>query len=393
MRPGTPGFRGERLREARESRGLTATTLAGLVGVTRAAVSQYENCLQSPSPQVMRQIARGLNLPVEFFLREALAGSSGVVFYRSMSSATKRSRTSAQRRYGWLRSIVAFLREYIRFPDVRFPDLDVPPDPTLIDWSLIESLAMETRWHFGLGDGPVSNIAWLLENHGAVVTRCDLDAQPLDAFSEWRRDEETPYIVLNSHKESAARSRFDVAHELAHMVLHRHLPSLPQREDKLFKTIEAQANHFASAFLLPASTFQEEAIPVTLEHCLRLKTKWCVSVQAMLKRAGQLGIISEEQERRLWVNLGRRKWRTREPLDEFLSPERPKFLQRSVELLVQSGLIDPLNVSERLSLAPSDIEELAGLPAGYLGVSGPRIELVSDDERDTIPFDDEAVQG
>ena len=39
MKLGTPGFVGPRLREAREGRGLTAMSLAELLGITRSAIS------------------------------------------------------------------------------------------------------------------------------------------------------------------------------------------------------------------------------------------------------------------------------------------------------------------------------------------------------------------
>lgn len=387
MRPGTPGFHGDRLREGREARGLTATTLASLVGVTRAAISQYEADVQSPSPQAMRGIARALNLPTEFFLSEGERPSVGVVFYRSMSSATKRARIRAERRYGWLRRIVAFLRNYVEFPLWRFPELDLPRDPVMLEEEDVENAADATRRHFGLGDGPVSNVAWLLENHGIVVCRCDLDAEPLDAFSEWRPAERAGYVVLNSSKASAARSRFDIAHELGHLVLHRQLQRLPQREDHLFKRVESQANRFASAFLLPADSFGKDVGTVTLDRCRVLKTKWCVSVQAMLKRARQMELVTDEQEKRLWVNLGRRKWRSREPFDDVLPPEEPRFLRRSVEMLVQSGIVDPLDVPRRLTLPANDIEELVGLPAGFLGTTGPEIRLVEGSDTGVVlPF-------
>lgn len=54
-------------------------------------------------------------------------------------------------------------------------------------------------------------------------------ADEIDAFSLWRDDR--PYIFLNTSK-SAERSRFDAAHELGHLVLHRQ--GTP-RADKLRK--------------------------------------------------------------------------------------------------------------------------------------------------------------
>ena len=49
MSVGTPNFVGERLKEAREARGLTGVALADLVGVKRASISQYELGDASPA--------------------------------------------------------------------------------------------------------------------------------------------------------------------------------------------------------------------------------------------------------------------------------------------------------------------------------------------------------
>ncbi len=188
-------------------------------------------------------------------------------------------------------------------------------------------------------------------------------------------------------KHVAVRSRFDIAHELGHMILHRQFRQLPQREDHLFKLIENQAHRFASAFLLPAEAFREDLGVITLDRCVALKSKWGVSVQAMLKRAGQICVISEGQEQRLWMNLGRRKWRTKEPLDDVLPPEEPRFLLKSIELLAQHRIVDPQDMPTRLALAPRDVEELAGLPPGYLVPKGPKARLLGEgDLPEVIPF-------
>lgn len=380
MKPGTPGFVGKRLRHAREARELTAVALAELIGVTRAAVSQYEGEHQSPSPQVMRRISDCLNLPVQFFLRPLSRENTGTIFYRSMSAATKKARLRAERRYEWLREIVAFLRAYVHFPKVEIPDFDLPSDPTAIDDDQIEEVAEETRRCWGLGFGPISNVTWLLENHGAIVTRCELGAATLDAFSEWSSSDSTPYVILGSGKASAVRSRYDAAHELGHMILHRQLDTSFLRPGDSFNHVEAQADRFAGAFLLPARTFSDELYSPSLDGCRALKEKWRVSIAAMIKRSAQLGLIGESQERSLWINLGRRKWRTREPLDDRLEPEKPRFLRRSLELLITKGIVAPNELPTRLALAPRDIEELAGLEPDYLSEAEPDIALVGDSQ-------------
>ena len=375
MRPGTHGFVGERLREARESRALTAAALADLIGVTRAAVSQYERDRQSPSPLVMARISDSLHLPVQFFLGKRAMPGIGTVFYRSMSAATKRARIAAERRYAWLQDIAQLLSDYVHLPDVRFPTFAIPDDPARIDDRLVEELATGTRRLWGLGDGPISNISWLLENNGGVVTRCGLGAATLDAFSEWRSQDGRPFIILNSDKASAVRSRFDAAHELGHMVLHRHLPMNVVQRTEVFRLIESQAHLFAGIFLMPSSSFSSSIRHLTLDGFCSLKQTWGVSIAAMIKRASHLRLLGEEAERRLWSNMARRKWRTREPLDDCIQPEEPKFLRRSIEMLISRGLFAPNELPVRLSLSCRDIEELAGLSPGYLSAAGPDIPL------------------
>lgn len=53
MRVGTPGFSGQRLREAREARGLTAISVSELAEVSVQAVYHYESGRMSPSPDVL----------------------------------------------------------------------------------------------------------------------------------------------------------------------------------------------------------------------------------------------------------------------------------------------------------------------------------------------------
>jgi Zn-dependent peptidase ImmA (M78 family)/transcriptional regulator with XRE-family HTH domain len=370
MKPGTPKFVGARLREAREARGLNALALSQLIGVSRQAVSQYENGPETPSPAVMRRIAEVLRLPAHFFLRPVEVMTEGPLFYRSMASATKASRTRAESRFKWTREFVRYLRVFVNLPGVNYPQLDLPRDPIQISQPHVEEAAVATRRHWRLGDGPISNVVLLLENNGTIIVRHDLAADTLDAFSMWSSEEKAPYIVLNSEKGGAARSRLNVAHELAHMILHRNVPAEFLARPEMFDLIERQAHSFARAFLLPEKTFGADAFAPTLDAFRALKPKWKVSIQAMIFRAKDLGLLTPEQERRIWPNLSRRGWRTFEPLDDTLEPEEPRLLRRSVELLVSSGAAAPQDLVFHNALHAEDIEELIGLPKGYLGAAG-----------------------
>jgi Zn-dependent peptidase ImmA (M78 family)/DNA-binding XRE family transcriptional regulator len=371
MKRGTPGFVGARLREGREARGLTAIALSEILGVSRQAVSQYENDQQTPRPDVMERIERVLNLPPEFFSRpvENLPEDRRI-FYRSMSTATKAARTRVERRYAWLASIVDYLKRYVSFPPVVFPRFDVPRNPQELSWEDIEVLASETRRFWGMGEGPISNMVWLLENNGAVAARGATGADKLDAFSEWyewhREQHHTPYVFLGADKSSGPRSRYDAAHELGHLVLHRHINRKHITHQPTFKLIEDQAHRFGSAFLLPASAFANDLAAPSLDAFRALKPTWKVSIAMMVYRSAELELISKEHAQRLWRNRARRGWTHKEPLDDHLPIEKPRLLRRVFELLIEEGVQSRAEIRAALPYAQSDIEELAGLPPGFL---------------------------
>jgi Zn-dependent peptidase ImmA (M78 family)/transcriptional regulator with XRE-family HTH domain len=392
MRPGSPGFVGQRLREAREARELTAVALADLIGVTRQAVSQYENGLQTPAPEVMRRITEVVRLPYHFFLAPPSPEERDLIFYRSLASATKSSRLRAQRRYRWLREVANYLRGYVRLPTAEFPPCAFGADPRSISEAEIENAAQAARRFWGLQDHSISNMVWLVENHGGLVGRIGMGGEKLDAFSQWNSEDSAPYFVLGSEKESAARSRYNLAHELGHILIHRNVSSGLFADKAVFNMIEAQAHRFAGCFLLPESTFGAEFIRrPTLDSFCSLKNKWRVSIQLMIMRCSELGIISVDEKTRLFAGLSSRGWRRTEPLDGSIEREEPSLFRRSFELLVGRRLVPPRDISFRLALDDMDIEELAGLESGFLRRSPGGPTSVADEPSEQGPGPDDLI--
>lgn len=367
MRSGTPGFVGRRLREAREARGLTQIALSEMLGVSAQAVSQYEAGQSSPRPDVLARLTTVLNLPVAFFLDAVTDDEDNApIFHRSMSTTTASARTRANRRFVWLKRVTDYLGRFVEFPHAEFPHWEFPSNSLNVSDDDVEEAANELRAFWRLGDGPISNVVYLLENRGAAVSRMRLDAVKLDAFSQWRAVEDRPYIVLNSEKESAVRSRWDAAHELAHMILHRAVPPGILRRSPEFKAIENQAHRFAGAFLLPASSFPDDFIAPTLDALLAVKMKWKVSMAAALKRASDLQLMSQDQARRMWRAHSRKGYKRREPLDDEIPAEVPEVSRQSVMLLLEQRILTRTQLVAMLPFSIRDIEELTGLPEGWL---------------------------
>ena len=152
---------------------------------------------------------------------------------------------------------------------------------------------------------------------GVVVIRMPLGSADVDAFSLPFADH--PVIVLGSEKDDRARSRFDSAHELAHLVMHG-------EQIWGMKEVEKQANQFSAAFLMPADQISNQ-LPQTVDWptLFELKGQWQVSLAALLMRARVLGRMSESTYLTAVKAASARGWRRREPVP-LGSPERPSTL-------------------------------------------------------------------
>lgn len=363
MKVGTRGFVGRRLTEAREARGWTMIALAEKIGVSRQAISQFESGPETPRPEILERICNALDMPELYFLDAHPDEEPSPKFFRSLSAATKHNRLMVARRQTWMTRLTSFVYRFAEMPDVKFPTLDINEDPATMTRDRVECLATSVRRFWGLGDGPISNILWLLENNGAVVSCIEL-SDDIDSISGWSTGR--PYVLLVSDKGSASRFRYDAAHELGHLVMHRHVDSRYANKSDVLNALEERAHWFAAAFTFPRSAFSLEAVPSTLDRFLSIKSRWGLSIKMMIKRASDLGFINDGHARRLYIERVKRGWDPCEPLDDVIEPERPRMLRRTIDMILQSGTQSREDLLASVALSERDVERLAGLPNMYL---------------------------
>lgn len=275
-----------RLEMARAIRQMTAIDLATAANISAPWISQIENVKKTPAPDLVRELARVLNFPVEFFYRPVKSQPPSDAFhFRATSKLAKKDEATARS----LSTLAIELSDWIE--DVyRSPAPDVPELQDLIDSDdeLPPDQAAEAlRGAWGLGVAPIKNLLQLLESRGAKVYSAGGPLQAIDAFSF--RHGTTPVIFLNVHK-SAERLRFDLAHELGHLVMHGGSLHVEPGKEK-----EQAANDFASSFLMPRSDVigAIHGNNLMLEDVLMLKRRWRVSAMALNLRAHRLGVISD----------------------------------------------------------------------------------------------------
>lgn len=325
---------GSRIRLARARRGLSRTALAAALGVSPARVSRYEQ--DGVDGELAGAFADVLGVPRVFLSREGVepipvAEST----FRSSRRATARQRAAACAAGTSGIELYEWLADRFRLPTVALPELDGEPPERAAD-------AVRAAWQQGRGALP--NLLQLSEAHGIRVLSLPRIAHAVDAFGLWRHDR--PYAFLSTAK-SAERSRFDLAHEIGHLVLH----SRGHEGD-----LEREADAFAAAFLMPgdlllARVGHEPAVPAVL----RLRSDYGVAAMAMLRRLRDLGLLSDEVYRQDCVVLAQRGFGRDEPGG--LRTERSRVFEQTASMLRSSDRgFGPLE--EELGLTGADLHDL-----------------------------------
>jgi Zn-dependent peptidase ImmA (M78 family)/transcriptional regulator with XRE-family HTH domain len=325
-------FDGTRLTVARRLRGMSKTALAREVSVTASAIAQFEKGANNPSQSVANKIALALGFSRDFFGvgRAITPLPASTAHFRSLRSTTAMAREQALA-YGELcLELVDLMEQFVDLPPVDLPALDLPATdtPSELGDDDIRRAAATVRKEWAVGPGPVGSVVQLLEAHGIVVLRLPHDTDPkVDAFSTdaGRR----PLVLLSPTKVDKARSRFDSAHELGHLVLH------PDTEPGS-KLVENQAHAFAAEFLMPRDEIFGQ-LPRRIDWPVfhDLKRKWGVSLRALVYRAHKLDRLSQASYRRANQQLS--IWGFPEPGS--LGPaESPKLLGAALELMDANGI-------------------------------------------------------
>lgn len=370
-------FNGKRLKNARLFRGLTLTELADHTGISKQSISLYENERNTPEHERVQVLASTLNFPYEFFFQtDACETVTEVTYFRSLASATKMSRTAQSIKLEYVAKTYEVLLNYIDFPHIDLPEISFDGNDDEFDdkciedtQKQIESIAQQVREHWGIGDAPIKNLQFLLEKNGIIVTGFNTQEDKIDAFSQrtiiGNRDMYFIAVALGERPEG--RIRFDMAHELGHILLHPWSENLDLITKEEFKAREKQANMFASAFLLPKSSFSRDvqAYPTDLKYYQFLKKKWKASIQAMVYRSNQLGIITDNQFQYMMRQISKNGWRTKEPDDTPCTLNETIF-QGAIDLLIEEKILSPSSILRTfkqygITLYRQDIEELLHL--------------------------------
>jgi len=324
--------------------------LAERSGLSPASITQYEAGRTLPPPATLAKLALAVGVPIRYF--ERLPGRrrpdpAARSFFRSLRSTPQRDRDRADAFAEHVFDLVDYLDQRVTLPGPDVPQIS----PHSSSREEIERIADEVRHEWQVPDGPIANVVRLLEAHGVVVVRPDSGGTKLDAFSRWFG--ERPLVLLWADKQDKARSRFDAAHELGHLVMH-------SDPDPLDREQERQANMFASALLMPDGQVgrhlpRRAPAPRDWPLILASRKHWGISAKALLYRARELGALNETGFRRAMIAYNQRGIQNEDGA-ALGPPEAPLLLARAIQALGHSE--DPESVASEALVPPSLVEDL-----------------------------------
>jgi Zn-dependent peptidase ImmA (M78 family)/DNA-binding XRE family transcriptional regulator len=352
-----------RIKLARERRGLPINRLATDLGVTRQTVAAWETGEQTPTPLNLTALAARLDFPAGFFTGPDVEPFPvGAVSFRALSKMTASARDTALAAGRTALLVEEWIRARYQLPAADVPTLGLQPP---------EQAAEVLRHRWDLGEAPISNMTHLLESKGIRIFSLPVECATVDAYS--LRWDGTPVVLLTTGK-SAERRRFDLAHELGHLVLHA------EREHFCGPQAEAEANRFAGAFLMPRRGLLARPLrAATLDTILAERHRWKVAAMALTYRLNELGFLTEWEYRNHCVTLSRRGYRKSEPGGG--AHETSLLLTKVLHSLRRKG-ITVGQVAAEVGLTAA---ELAGYLHGLVVVGAPDDNSPAQKTRDPRP--------
>ncbi|MDF7668542.1 XRE family transcriptional regulator [Lactobacillus sp. ESL0703] len=355
---------GSRLTFLRELHGMTVKDLASKLNVTSANVSQLEHNKRKIDFKTVLEVSKIFDVSHEFLLNtDSIPELDEAQFFRKKSVVTKRKQRQAvqkARLFIYLETKISleYGLSYFELPEYA----NTSNEFKILDYWKIDSIANSVRYDFKLGNGPISNMTLLVERMGIRVCFIDLDDEGIDALTV--RYNNHFYILINSKISSSVRVRFNIAHELGHILLHSNYSKNDIDDSSNHKAIESEAQHFAGALLMPEEGLATDMYATNMEHLKELKLHWLVSIQALIYRGNEIGLISDQQALYLRQTISRNGLRHKEPYDDEIPVEKPTFLSSALNYLSINVSNYVRNISEDTGITFSKICVFLGINNG-----------------------------
>ena len=368
-------FLGEKLQSVRELTGLSRKELANQLNISEQAIWQYENQYTLPKFEIINELKKIFSVKAQFFYTDVFIENVTNIEHIAYRAEDRDSRKKAKMETTFIDFTNHFISLFesklnpqsgnifmiMKESEQIFNQRELAINTDI----LLKKIAENARKKLGIQDN--RDLLYKLEISGIYIIEKNMGSD-IDAYSTWTKNNRA-FIILGNKKKSAVRRNFDLAHELAHLLLHRKIDmdSLSKEEHK---KIEKEANDFASYFLLPEEQFIEDFSLISKKSnplsYLDMKMKYLVSISALEYRAYKLGLLSFEENRYFHASLNKRKFKVVEPLDEEIPIIRPGKIRALLNFTFENHLIMLNVLLDKYKIELSFLESLFAIDKGFL---------------------------
>jgi len=320
----------QKLKQLRLAQGWSLEELVARIGgaVTKQAISKYELGKAQPSAKILNKLAAAFRVKTVQLLAVPQY-SVEFIAYRKKSGLAKKEQVRIEN------CVREAMEQRLRVQNLVYgckPELAVPKFQInrLED---VESVADQIRSKWKLGRDQLSNVTAILEDNFVHVVEIEAH-EKFDGIAAiaYEGKEVKGFAVAVRKGIPGDRQRLNLAHELGHLVL------------KVSNSVDEEkaAFRFGGAFLAPQEWVKREVgshrTAIDAQELIILKKKLGMSIQAILRRLSDLGIINNSTYSAWCRTISAMGWRRQEPYQ--LAVEKPEWLKQNVYRAFAEGILN-----------------------------------------------------
>jgi Zn-dependent peptidase ImmA (M78 family)/transcriptional regulator with XRE-family HTH domain len=330
----------ERFKSARLMNGFSLQDVANALDnqLSRQALHRYEKGEVIPDTGKINLLGKALNVSPDYFFRNTKV-ELGEIEYRKLSKMPQKEASKIKEKTKEYLSRYLELEETLGLAN-KF-DNPLRNIEVVTTYEQVNGAAKKLREKWGLGNGAIFNVVELLEAKNIKVIELDVD-EDFDGLQTYVNGN-IPVVAYNLKKANKPdRIRLTLLHELAHLLMTFGDITLKQKETLCYQ--------FAGALLLPEETIKAELgahrNKLSTLELANIKKQYGISMQAIVMRAKNCGIINEHYTKQFFFIFKQMNWRVDEPYDYIGVEESNRFEQ----LLFRALIEDQISMSKAASL-------------------------------------------
>lgn len=322
----------ERFKSARLMKGFSLQDLANAIDnqLSRQALHRYEKGEVIPGSEKIILLSKALEVTPDYFFRNTKV-ELGEIEYRKLSKMPQKEASIIKEK------TKDYISRYLELEEILGLGIEFKSPlknfGVVTTFEQINEAAVKLREAWNLGNNAIFNVVELLEDKNIKVVKLNVE-EDFDGLQTFVNGI-IPVVAYNIKKiNKPDRIRLTLLHELAHLLL--------TFGDITSKQKETLCYQFAGAMLLPEKTIKaelgEHRNKLSINELGNIKKQYGISMQAIVLRARDCGIINNHYTRQFFVVINQMNWRVDEPVEYSGVEESNRFEQLLFRALIENQI-------------------------------------------------------